>query len=56
MTIYTRKLMKPKLQVLEKEIAIDTRNGIEYICITDIARFKNADRTDDLINKKLPAQ
>jgi len=41
--------MKPKLQVLETEIAIDTREGIEYICITDIARYKNSWRSDDLI-------
>ncbi len=41
--------MKPKLQVLETEIATDTRNGIEYICITDIARFKNPDRTGVII-------
>jgi len=45
--------MKPKLQVLETEIATDTRDGIEYICITDIARFKNSDRTDDLIRNWL---
>ena len=32
--------MKPKIQVLEQEIATDTREGIEYICITDIAKFK----------------
>ena len=32
--------MKPKLQVLEQEISTDTRDDIEYICITDIARFK----------------
>ena len=41
--------MKPKLQVLEQEISTDTRDGIEYICITDIARFKNADRTGVVI-------
>ena len=45
--------MKPKLQVLEQEISTDTRNDTEYICITDIARFKNADRTDDLIRNWL---
>ena len=41
--------MKTKLQVLEHDIATDIKNGIEYICITDIAKYKNADRTDDLI-------
>lgn len=45
--------MKPKLQVLEQEISTDIRNGIEYICITDIARFKNADRTGVIIGNWL---
>jgi len=45
--------MKPKLQVLEQEIATDTRDGIEYICITDIARYKNAERTDIIIGNWL---
>jgi len=45
--------MKAKLQVLENEIATVTRDGIEYICITDIARYKNPDRTDDLIRNWL---
>ncbi|MCU6435461.1 KilA-N domain-containing protein [Undibacterium sp. Jales W-56] len=41
--------MKTKLQVLDQQVGTYTQNGIEYICITDIARFKNSDRTDDLI-------
>ena len=45
--------MKPKLQVLEQEIATDTREGVEYICITDIARFKSADRTGVIIGNWL---
>lgn len=45
--------MKAKLQVLENEIATVTRGGFEYICITDIARYKNPDRTDDLIRNWL---
>ena len=45
--------MKPKLQVLDHDIATDTRDGIEYICITDIARYKNVERTDDLIRNWL---
>ena len=45
--------MKPKLQVLEQEIATDIRGGIEYICITDIAKYKNHKRTDDLIRNWL---
>ena len=45
--------MKAKLQVLEKDIATVTRGGLDYICITDIARYKNPDRTDDLIRNWL---
>ncbi len=45
--------MEPKRQVLEQEIATDTKEGIEYICITDIARFKNVDRTDTIIGNWL---
>jgi hypothetical protein len=45
--------MKTKLQVMEHEVGSDTRNGIEYICITDIARVKNPERTDDLIRNWL---
>lgn len=45
--------MKAKLQVLEQDIATYVRDGVEYICITDIARYKNADRTDDLIRNWL---
>ncbi len=37
--------MKPKLQVRETEIATNIRDGIEYISITDIARYINPDRT-----------
>ena len=45
--------MSSKLQVLDQEIATATYDGIEYICITDIARYKNSDRTDDLIRNWL---
>ncbi len=45
--------MKAKLQVLENDIATVTRGGLDYICITDIARYKNPDRTDDLIRNWL---
>ena len=45
--------MKTKLQVLDQQVGTYTQNGIEYICITDIARFKNSDRTDDLIRNWL---
>jgi hypothetical protein len=42
-----------KINVLEKEITIYVQNDEDYICITDIARYKDADRTDDLIRNWL---
>lgn len=45
--------MKTKLQVLDQQVGVSSLNGIEYICITDIARFKNSDHTDDLIRNWL---
>lgn len=45
--------MKAKLHVLQQDIATHAKDGEEYICITDIARYKNADRTDDLIRNWL---
>ena len=45
--------MKPKLQVLNHEIATTIREDIEYICITDIARYKNPDRTGVIIGNWL---
>jgi hypothetical protein len=39
--------------VLNKEIALYKHNLDDYICITDIARYKNPDRTDDLIRNWL---
>lgn len=45
--------MKTKLQVLDQQVGVSSQNGIEYICITDIARFKNGDHTDDLIRNWL---
>jgi hypothetical protein len=41
--------MTAKIKVLNQEIAVYTRNEEDYICLTDIAKYKNADRTDDLI-------
>lgn len=42
-----------KLEVLDREIALYSQNKEDYICITDIARYKNSDRTDDLIRNWL---
>jgi hypothetical protein len=38
-----------KIHVLDNEISIYTLNNEDYICITDIARYKDPDNTDDLI-------
>ncbi len=45
--------MESKLQVLDQNVATITKDGIEYINITDIARYKNSERTDDLIRNWL---
>ncbi len=45
--------MAAKLEVLEQQIATYTKDGMEYICITDIARYKNSGQTDDLIRNWL---
>lgn len=45
--------MAAKLEVQEQQIATDTKDGIECICITDIARYKNATHTNDLIRNWL---
>lgn len=45
--------MKPKLQVLEQTISTMTKEGLEYICITDIAKYKSSARSDDLIRNWL---
>ena len=38
-----------KIHVMDNEISIYTLNDEDYICITDIARYKGPDNTDDLI-------
>ncbi|RVU35680.1 KilA-N domain-containing protein [Rheinheimera riviphila] len=45
--------MAAKLEVLEQQIATYAKDGIEYISITDMARFKNPDRTDIIIGNWL---
>ena len=42
-----------KIRVKGKEITIFNQQEEDYICITDIARYKNSDRTDDLIRNWL---
>jgi len=45
--------MAAKLEVLQQQIATHAKDGIEYISITDMARFKNPDRTDIIIGNWL---
>ena len=42
-----------KIKVLETDVSVYTREHEDYICLTDIARYKNADGTDDLIRNWL---
>ncbi len=42
-----------KIDVKGMEITIYSQNRDDYICITDIARYKKTDRTDDLIRNWL---
>ncbi len=42
-----------KIRVLNTEIAVHTQNEEDYICLTDIARHKDAERTDYLISNWL---
>jgi len=42
-----------KINVLNKEVTVVARNDEDYICITDIARYKGTDNTDDLIRSWL---
>jgi len=39
-----------KLQVLAQEVQVVSVNEEDYICLTDIARFKDSERTDYLIS------
>lgn len=42
-----------KISVKGREIVIFNKDDEDYICITDIARYKNSDRTDDLVRNWL---
>src|SRR6202035_3750073 len=42
-----------KMTVKGMDVAIFSQKDQDYICITDIARYKNSDRTDDLIRNWL---
>lgn len=42
-----------KIEVLDREVSVQTINEADYICITDIARYRDSDHTDDLIRNWL---
>ena len=42
-----------KINVLSREVMVYTWDNEDFIRITDIAKYKNADRTDDLIRNWL---
>jgi hypothetical protein len=42
-------MVMAKIKVLSKEITIQTRHKEDYISLTDIARYKDAERTDYII-------
>jgi hypothetical protein len=42
-----------KINVLNKEIAVCSQNDEDYICLTDIARYKDESRTDYIIQNWL---
>ncbi|MBN1647585.1 MAG: KilA-N domain-containing protein [Spirochaetales bacterium] len=38
-----------KINVKNRDISIISQGSEDYICITDIAKYKNEERTDDLV-------
>jgi hypothetical protein len=42
-----------KINVLDREVGVVVENDEDYICITDIARYKDPERTDYLIQNWL---
>ena len=51
--VITWRAIRSKINVLDNEISICTINDEDYICITDIARYKDPDRTDYIIQNWL---
>jgi hypothetical protein len=41
--------MGKKIEVLSREVRIAGVNDQDYVCLTDIARYKDSERTDYLI-------
>ena len=44
------------MKVKEQELTIIQINDEDYICITDLARYKNTMHTDDVIKKLVKKQ
>jgi hypothetical protein len=42
-----------KIKVLDREVTLFTQKDEDYICITDIARYKDAERSDYIIQNWL---
>lgn len=45
--------MPKKIEVLAREVRLTGVNDQNYVCLTDIACYKNADASDDLIRNWL---
>jgi len=45
--------MPKQIEVLAREVRLTGVNDQDYVCLTDIARYKNADASDDLIRNWL---
>ncbi len=45
--------MSKKIEVLAREVRLTGVNDQDYVCLTDIARYKKADASDDLIRNWL---
>jgi len=45
--------MPKKIDVLSREVRLTSVNDLDYICLTDIARYKETYQTDDLIRNWL---
>src|SRR5450756_34732 len=44
-----RRIAMSKIQVLSRDVTVVSVKDEDYICLTDIARYKDAERTDYLI-------
>ena len=45
--------MSKKIEVLSREVRISGVEGHDYVCLTDIARYRNPEASDDLIRNWL---